>query len=154
MSGSGVVVFDYTVWAARFPSLAAVVNQPLATSYFQETSFYLDNTPASRVQDLNQRAMLLNLLVAHIAWLYSPLNTAGAAGLSGRVAGASEGSVSVTLADSPATGSEAWYDLSFYGRQYWAATAFLRTMQYKPGPGAAYRRQVAGFPIRFGRGGF
>jgi hypothetical protein len=154
MSGSGVVVFDYGAWSTRFPELAAVVAQPLAQQYFQETSLYLDNTPASRVQDLTQRALLLNLLVAHIAWLYSPLNTAGAAGLSGRIAGASEGSVSVTLAASALPGTAEWYALSRYGMQYWAATASLRTMQYMPGQGAAYRRQIASFPTRFGRGVF
>lgn len=153
MSGSGVVVFDYAVWSARFPELAAVVGSPLATSYFAETTLYLDNTAASPVQDLVRRALLLNLLTAHMAWLGSPLNTAGAAGLAGRIVGASEGSVSVSVA-APSPGTPEWYALSRYGIQYWAATASLRTMKYVPGPGAGYRRSVALYPLGvYGRRG-
>lgn len=126
----GVAVFNYSTWAARFPLLAADVNEALATSYFSEATIYLDNTDCSLVTDMGQRLVMLNLIVAHIA----TLNGATANGLVGRVSSASEGSVSVSVDFNARPGSEQWYAQTPYGAQYWAMTAQYRTMQYVPGP--------------------
>lgn len=134
MSGTGVVTFDYAVWVARYPEFSSV-SQPLAQSYFNEATIYLDNTACSIVQDTARRAVLLNMLTAHIA----ALNRKGTDGqlaspLVGRIDSATEGSVSVH-ADMPGgTANAAWFQQTPYGAAYWQATAQYRTMRYVPGP--------------------
>lgn len=131
MSGTtGVVTFDYGAWSARYPELVAATSATLAGMYFAEATMYLDNTSASPVIDLGQRAVLLNMLTAHIA----KLNNANATGLVGRVSSASEGSVSVQTTYAEPVGSRAWYDQTHYGTAYWQATPMFRLFQYRPGP--------------------
>jgi hypothetical protein len=106
---NGVVVFDYSAWAARYPELASSVSQSLAQQYFNEAQLYCDNTPCSIVRNLCIRAMLLNMVTAHIAALNAPLNGEPSSPLVGRINSATEGSVSVgTQLDMPA-GSAQWY---------------------------------------------
>lgn len=126
----GVAVFDYAVWAARYPELAASVDATLAGSYFTEAGLYLDNTDASVVQDVPTRLLLLNMLVAHIAIL----NSAARGGLVGRVSTATEGSVTVNAEMGPPSGSAAWFLQTAPGASFWQATATYRTMRYAPGP--------------------
>jgi hypothetical protein len=132
MSGTvpGVVTFDYDAWEARYPEFATV-NQTLATAYFNEATIYLDNTAMSIVQDLTQRAVLLNMLTAHIAAMNSGVGGQAASPLVGRVSQATEGSVSVSAEYDGGTGS-AWYLQTKYGAAYWQATAYLRTFNYVP----------------------
>lgn len=126
----GVVVFDYSTWRLRYPELAASVNDALAALYFAEATLYLNNTPTSLVCDLPQRAMCLNMLTAHIA----ALNSAASSPIVGRIASASEGSVSVSTENSYPPGTVQWYQQTKYGAAYWAATARFRTMRYIPSP--------------------
>lgn len=77
---TGVVTFDYTAWSARYPALAQNVDATLAQSYFDEATLYLSNTPCSPVRDLTKRALLLGLLVAHLATLYLPQSQGGTGG--------------------------------------------------------------------------
>lgn len=127
-----VVAFDFATWAALFPELAATVTEPLATAYFtRRCPLYLDNTDASPVQDVAQRAALLDLLVAHIAAVSAPGRAQGAAG---RVSSVTEGSVTIAT-EYPVQGDMAsWYAQTSYGAQFWAATAQYRTFAYVPGP--------------------
>jgi hypothetical protein len=142
----GIVAFDYAAWALRYPSLAASVSGPLAQAYFDEAQLYCDNTRYSPVLNVSVRAVLLNMLVAHIAQLNLPTGgsggssggNGGSAGapspLVGRISNATEGSVSVqTQMDLP-PGSAQWFNQTPYGAAFWAATATYRTMRYVPSP--------------------
>lgn len=94
---------------------------------------YLNNTDNSRVSDVGQRGVLLNMLTAHIAALNSGVNGNAPSGLVGRISSASQGSVSVSADMGPTTNSEAWYQQTKYGAAYWQATAPYRTAIYVPG---------------------
>lgn len=146
MAGAPSVTFSYATWVATFPVFAAVP-QPMAQSYFDLATLYFNNCgwPAS----LPQAPTLLNLLTAHIAWLFSPKDPAtgnpAAAGIApsplvGRIDQASEGSVSVhaDMGDANAgSPSQAWYMQTTWGAAYWAATAQFRTARYAVGPSSA-----------------
>ena len=133
MSGTlnpGPVVFDYTAWTARYPEFATVASAT-AQLYFNEATLYLDNSTASIVQDGSpggQRATLLNMLTAHIAALAS-------AQMVGRIASATQGSVTVATDYGAQPGTAAWFNQTKYGAQYWSAVAMFRTMQYACNPG-------------------
>lgn len=127
-----VATFNYSVWSARYPALAARVDAPLAEAYFAEAGLYLDNTDASLVADVNERGLLLNMLVAHIAAL-NGASAAAEAGLVGRINQVTEGSVTISAEYDVAPGSEKWYAQTPYGAQYWAVTAKYRTAVYVPG---------------------
>lgn len=128
---NGVVVFNHQTWAARYPELAAWV--PNAQPYFDEAQLYLSNTPTSLVKDEAIRAVLLNMLTAHIAALNAPLNCEPSPTLVGRITSASEGSVSVSVDNQYPPGDVQWYQQTKYGAAYWAATAPYRTMRYVAG---------------------
>lgn len=126
-----IVVFDTVAFVARYPEFSTVT-APVLGAYFSEATMYLDNTDASRVSDLGQRTVLLNMLTAHIAAMNgSGVSGNGASGMVGRISTASEGSVSASADFVAATnGTQAWYYQTQYGTAYWAATARFRTMQY------------------------
>lgn len=126
------VVFDSAAFLQRYPEFSTVP-VPLLEDYFVEAGVYLNNTDTSPVCRLPLRAILLNMLVAHIAKLYSGANGQGGAGMVGRISGATEGSVSAQAEMGPATGSNAWYLQTQYGAAYWQATAAFRTARYVPG---------------------
>lgn len=129
----GAVAFDYVIWAARYPELAAWVGQPLAQAYFAEATLYCDNTPTSVITDPGQRAVLLGMVTAHIAALNAPLNGQPSSSLVGRIGQATEGSVTVqTTLDMP-PGSAQWFAQTKYGAAFWQATASFRTIRYVPG---------------------
>ena len=139
----GVVTFDYSTWALRYASLAATVSQPLAQAYFDEACLYVNNTPGSLVKELPTRALILNMIVAHIAALNARNATAG---LVGRISSATEGSVTVqTQFDAPA-GSAQWWVQTPYGAAAWQALAPYRTMRYRPGHQRSMQPWFGGFP--------
>lgn len=127
-----VVIFDYAVWALRFPALAAKVAAPLATVYFGEATDLLDNTDASLVEDVSRRARYLNLLVAHIAALNGG-TAAGAAGLVGRISSVTEGSVTVSTDSMTLTGRAAYFMQTQWGAEYWALIQPYVQFLYVPG---------------------
>lgn len=135
MAGQAVV-FNYALWAARYPELAAWVNSTLASIYFMEAQLYCDNSLTSIIPNLPpvyERATLLNQMTAHVAALNAPLNNAPSSPLVGRISNATEGSVSVqTQMDYP-PGSPQWYMQTKYGAAFWTGTAKYRTMRYVPG---------------------
>lgn len=127
-----VAVFDYGKWAARYPELAATVEQCLAEELFGEAGLYCANTDASVIPaapgDYQPRLRLLGMLVAHLAYLSSPARQ----GTVGRVSQASQGSVSASLEMGPATGSSAWFLQTPYGANFWQASAPYRMGRYIP----------------------
>lgn len=133
MSGTNVVIFDYAVWAAMFPELAASVNDPQATGYFAIATVYVDNTACSPICNLTIRSTILNMVTAHIAKLLAPIVVNGVveqpSSLVGRISDASEGSVSVAV-DFPTTASSAWFLQTTYGALAWQALAPWRTALY------------------------
>jgi hypothetical protein len=129
---TGIVVFDYSGWQMRYPELACWVAAGLAQAFFLEAQIYLSNEACSPVPSVAKRTVLLNMLVAHIAALNAPLNGEPSPTLVGRIASASEGSVSVSVTmETP--GTAAWFNTTKYGAAFYAATASLRTMRYVPG---------------------
>lgn len=127
-----IVVFDIAAFRERYPEFDTV-SDSLLDAYFAEATIYLDNTDCSPVTDVNQRAVFLNMLVAHIAALNSGVGGQKASGLVGRVTSASEGSVSVSVDAGPSGASSWWYMQTPYGAAYWQATAAWRTARYLPG---------------------
>lgn len=85
-----VVVFDPAAFKVRYPEFVTAPNILLG-EYFTESGLYLNNTDASPVCDVTIRAMLLNMLVAHIAALRFGVNGNAPSGLVGRVSSATEG---------------------------------------------------------------
>lgn len=130
-----VAAFNYATWAARYPELARFVDDALATAYFDEAGLYLANDATSVVPadavTFKPRLLLLNMLTAHIAKLNLP-EIHGGSPLVGRIASASQGSVSVSADMGPPSGSAAWYLQTQYGASYWNATAKYRGMRYVP----------------------
>lgn len=127
-----IIVFDVAAFRERYPEFDAVSNT-LLNAYFTEATIYLNNTDSSPVKDISIRALFLNMLVAHIAALNSGVNGEKASGLVGRVASASEGSVSVSVDAGPSSESSWWYKQTTYGSAYWEATKPYRTGFYVPG---------------------
>ena len=126
------VVFDPAAFKARYPEFAAVAN-PLLSACFDEAGLYLSNTDNSPVQNLTRRAVLLNMLTAHIAALGGALSSDGQPRPVGRVSSATEGSVSASM-EYLAPGSSAWFAQTQYGAAFWQATTSLRGMRYIPCP--------------------
>jgi hypothetical protein len=128
----GIVVFDVASFRVRYPEFATVSDELLG-AYFDEATIYLNNTEYSPVTDLTKRALLLNMLVAHVAALNAGVNGQAASPLVGRVNSATEGSVSVTTDMGAVSGSAAWFMQTKYGAAYWQATVNLRSFRYVPG---------------------
>lgn len=132
-----VVAFDPAAFVARYPEFNTVSTTVLGL-YFTEATMYLDNTDASRVSNIAQRSVLLNMLTAHIAALNgSGANGNGAQGIVGRINSATEGSVTVSSEyAAPKNGTQAWFQQTQYGAAFWAASGRYRTMVYVPYCGA------------------
>lgn len=132
-----VVTFNPAAFKTAFPEFATVPDARLQLLFNLAGSSILDNSDASIIVDPAQRAPLLDLLVAHLLTLFGTGGTAaggagtGARGVVGRVASATEGSVSTSLAYSiPAGAGEAWFQQTQYGAMYWMATAPWRSFRY------------------------
>ena len=85
------VVFDKARFQAAYPEVQASDAQ--FAMWFTQAESLLDNTDHSIVKKLEEREMLLFLLVRHFAAL---AERAAQGGLVGRIASATEGSVSVS----------------------------------------------------------
>lgn len=130
-----VVTFAPSAFKAAYPEFADVPEARLQALFVQAGATLLDNSDGSIVTNIEQRAALLDLLVAHLATLYGTTvlgaSNAGPAGTVGRVASAGEGSVSTSLEyRTAATATEAWYNQTPYGAQFWAMTAMFRSFRY------------------------
>lgn len=136
----GAVVFVPGNFRAVYPAFATLADAVL-NDCFARATLILDNTEASPVQDVAQRGVLLNLLVAHIAALSH--GNAGGPAMVGRISSATQGSVSVSADYGTVSQSQAWFAQTQYGAQYWQMTAQYRTLQWVGGP-----RNATVFPIR------
>ncbi len=121
------VTFSYAGWVALYPEFVAVP-QAQAQGYFDLSTTLLRNDGTSPVPTTALQLQLLNLLTAHMAKLFAPASQGGqGAGIVGRIANASEGSVSVqTEYSSQISDSEAFYIQTAYGALYWQMTAAFR----------------------------
>lgn len=130
----GTVTFDPAAFIVQFPAFAAVPVDTL-TSYFNMATQYLNNSPCSIVQHLTTRAMLLNLITAHLAFLFG--RAAGSNGdnaaLVGQIASAGEGSVSISLVAVQAKNAAFWTQ-STYGLMFWQMALPYRSFRYMPAP--------------------
>lgn len=127
------VIFDPAAFKARYPEFAAVPDATLQAC-FDEAGLYLSNTDRP-VPNVVRRAMLFNMLTAHIAFIGGALTADGQPRPVGRVSQASEGSVSASFEGVPPTpGSGAWFMQSQYGAAFWQATSAIRGFRYVPCP--------------------
>lgn len=127
-----IVVLDkeeFKVWHPEFKD----VPDARLDEFFAEACLFLRNDEHSPVGNCQARKLLLYLLTAHMAALFFGVNGAPAKGTVGRVASATQGSVSVSLDIGPTTATNAWYQQTPWGAKYWAATASLRQFKYVPG---------------------
>lgn len=130
-----VVVFDPAAFKLAFPQFANAADGQL-TALFTMIGFSLiDNTDGSIVVNVDQRAAMMNLLMAHLLTLFGYTTATGTVtpgtGAVGRVASATEGTVSTSLGyNVPAGASEAWYSQTPYGAMYWVMTAPFRSFHY------------------------
>lgn len=122
------VVFDPVAFKARYPEFAAVSNATLGAC-FTEAGLYLSNANNSPVQNVTRRALLLNMLTAHVAYIGGLLSADGMPRPVGRLSQAGEGSVSAAF-ENLTPGSAAWFQQSQYGAALWQATTSLRGFRY------------------------
>lgn len=132
------LTFDYDVFSTRFPELVpplGPVTSVLGALYWAEAGMYWPNDGSQAVTDDQQR-LLLDLLTAHIAGLNAAISGALPYNVVGRIASASEGSVSISaqLSLSPGGILQEWYAQTKYGFQFWAMTAGFRLARYRAGP--------------------
>ena len=123
---SGVVRFDASRFRKLYPKISATDDQ--LSMFFVEAGMQCNNTDKSIIKNLDERELLLFLLVAHIATLQQRIDSGNEA--VGRVASASEGSVSVSLDNGQTTQSEKWYQQTPYGARYWALIKQYRSFFY------------------------
>lgn len=129
-----VVVFDPALFKEAFPEFASVPDARL-TVLFSLATGIVDNTDASPVVDVVLRTNMFYYIVAHLLTLFGYTSTTGAVvppiGVVGRVASATEGSVSTSLAYSvPTNASEAWWTQTQYGALYWMLSLPYRSFRY------------------------
>jgi hypothetical protein len=123
-----VVVFNYQQWSGVYPEFATTVSSDQASFLFtNKTPPFLDNTDYSPVTDIPTRTGLMYDLVAHLAQLQYGSSLQAAGPLVGRIASATEGSVSVSTSMDGVPGEAAWYMQTKYGANFWAATATYRS---------------------------
>lgn len=134
----GVVVFDPVAFLVQYPQFSSVATTALNFNFTLAT-LLLNNSCCSVVQDAPTRQTLLNLLTAHITQLFNGINGQAPAGLVGRIATASEGSVNVA-AEYASTMSlnAAFLAQTPFGAMFLAATAIYRTMRYVAAPPRLY----------------
>lgn len=125
--------FDWTAWQARYPELA-YITEPIALGYYDQAALMFPGIMSFYAWSVPMQSMLLNLLTAHLAALFSPSATGSASSpLVGRIASATKGSVTVST-DMPPNPNAAWFLQTKYGFQFWQATARSRLGRYRPGP--------------------
>lgn len=129
----GIVQFDPAAFIAAYPAFATVpadtLNQNFALACLQ-----LNNELCSVVQDVNIRASLFNLLVAHITALLNGVNGQPPSGTVGRVANVNQGSVSAGLDYTSKSEAAAYYAQTPWGAQFWQSTVVYRTARFIRGP--------------------
>lgn len=124
-----VVVFDIDEFRELYPKIVATDAQ--LRMFFSIAEGFLDNTDCSIVKSIEERKNLLYLLTAHLAWLNQQAE--GGNAVVGRVASASEGSVSISLDYGTMGNNERFYLQGPYGNLYWQMTKKYRSFLYRLG---------------------
>lgn len=133
MTGA-VAVPNYAAWSTLFPEFSNV-SAPQYAMYFDLATQYCRNDGCGPVSTVAIQTRLLNLMTAHIAFIFAgDSRSDGASGLVGRINSATEGSVSVGAEMPGANANSAWYLQTKYGAAFWQATAVYRTARYRRGP--------------------
>lgn len=124
------VVFLVAEFKTQYPAFTTVDDSALAFD-FDIATLFLTNSCCSVVRNLEKRKKLLYMLTAHVAALLQGENGKPPKGVVGRVASATQGSVTATLQyATQMTMSEAYFAQTQYGAMFWMASAKLRTMRY------------------------
>lgn len=135
----GVVIFEPAVFIVEYPEFTGIPT-PALTKNFRHSTLQLNNSCGSLVRNAMTREILLGLLTAHLTLLANGTNDGAGnvtppVGIVGRIASATEGSVTVAAEyDAPPNASQAWLIQTKYGAEFWAATARFRTARYIPAP--------------------
>lgn len=132
----GVVVFDLVEFRALYPTITATDAQ--LEDYFAMAETFLDNTECSVVKDLGSRKRMLYLLVAHIATITGVAAKGNI--IVGRIASATEGTVTVSIDYGTMGNNERWYLQTPWGAMYWQLTKRYRS--------AVYRMGIAPMPVQ------
>lgn len=127
----GIVTFDPVAFVASFPMFTTVPASALSANFLFAT-LLLDNSCCSVVKDAPTRALLLNLITAHITALFNGVNGDPPQGVVGRVNSATEGSVSVQVDFKTESEAAAYFNQTQWGAMYWRATAQYRLARYFP----------------------
>ena len=135
------VTFNLAAWRLAFPEFSTIADAQIL-GYEGMAEILHRNDGGGPVSTANSQTQLLNLVVAHIAYLFGGVNGQPAPEVVGRINSASEGSVSVGLDMGPVTNSQAWWITSRYGALYWTMTTVYRRMRYLPSGGS-----YAGVPL-------
>jgi hypothetical protein len=151
-----VVTFDPAAFAAAYPEFATVPQARTTAMFTIAEQSILDNTDNAPVMDVNYRTQLFYMLIAHLLLIFGPQAPSAPNNTPpGRVANATEGTVSVGYAYEIPQGSAmaAWFNQTKYGALYWMSTARFRSAQYMStgtsgvGEAVAYGAPpVPGFP--------
>lgn len=128
-----IVTFNYAQWVALFPQFA-YLGEPQAQQYFDLATAFNRNDGGGPVCNAAQQTTFLNLVTAHLAQLLAP-SAAGqpASDIVGRIANATQGSVTVGTDNQYPPGTAQWWQQTKYGSMYWTASAPFRTARYIPG---------------------
>lgn len=112
------VAFNYPNWIALFPEFTSTVNSTQATTLVLPLAeSYTRNDGGGPVTDIPTQTNLLNLMVAHVAQLLYGSSAQPLSPIVGRVASATQGSVSVST-DMPSNPDDAWYLQTRYGAMW------------------------------------
>lgn len=139
------VVYDFKTWVSLFPIFQQCTTEQ-GQNWFNRATFLCgDQTTNPTFCVPGMLSTALYLLTSHIGWLDAPRDGNGnpaATGqppspIVGRINTASEGSVSVgaDMGDANAgSPSQAWYEQTRWGAEYWAMTAAVRMGRYVANP--------------------
>lgn len=124
----GIVVFDPAAFIAAYPAFSTVPT-PALINNFTAATLMLNNGWGSIVRDAPTRALLLNLLTAHITAILNGTN-GGPSDVVGRLSAATEGSVSATIDYLTQSEAAAYFSQTVWGAQFWQSTVIYRTARY------------------------
>lgn len=132
MTAYPVVTFDPAVWRSLFAPTFNAVTDLAAVNYFTMACGLHANDGCGPILDLAQQTLALNYVTAHMAVLNGAIAPGGIVPPVGRIASASEGSVSVSLDMSALPGTEAWWNQTQFGATYWVMMNPYRRARYRP----------------------
>lgn len=145
LGADGAVAFDWIRWQAEYWALCAQgIPQAAAEAAFSKAGLFLNNTALSPVQDADRRASILYDIAAHLLMLQQRAASGGGAG---RIASASEGSVSVSFDMPTGNATEAWWMQTPFGATALQMLRRYALTRYVPGPRPAFDRYPFTAPI-------